>query len=85
MSAPHPTSESKRSAKSIVLQWATVVVFFLPIWLVYAALVAPSVRPETRVSLDIGVPMAAFVLCAALSFAYRAHRRARRTRLLQTP
>jgi hypothetical protein len=76
---------TKRSAVAILQQWGLVVVFFLPIWLVYAYAVAPGVAPESRVTLDVAVPVGAFLVCAGLSLAYRAWQRARRARLLASP
>jgi hypothetical protein len=67
----------KRTAASILLQWAVVVVFFLPIWLAYVYMVAPGVKPESRFTLDVAVPICAFVFCSAASFAFRAWQRKR--------
>jgi hypothetical protein len=70
------TPRKKRTARSIILQWALVVVFFLPIWLAYVYMISPGVRPESRATWDLGVPLTAFVACVTLSFVIRAwHRR----------
>jgi Sec-independent protein secretion pathway component TatC len=63
--------------KSVFLQSAVAVVFFLPLWLVYAYEVSPGLRPEARVLWDVAVPIGGFVLCVGLVFAFRARRRAR--------
>ncbi len=72
------TSKTKRTGRSILLQWALVVTFFLPIWLVYVYEISPGLRPDSRLSLDVAVPAGLFVLCVALSFALRAWHRAHR-------
>ena len=77
----HSVPRQKRSVRSILLQWAVVVVFFLPIWLAYVYLVSPGVRPESRVTFDVAVPLAAFVFCSAASLAFRAWQRKRRDNL----
>jgi Sec-independent protein secretion pathway component TatC len=63
--------------RSVVLQSAVGVVFFLPIWLVYEYQISPGLRPEVRVLWDVAVPIGGFVLCVGLAFAFRARRRAR--------
>ena len=63
--------------KSVFLQSAVAVVFFLPIWLAYEYEISPGLRPEVRVLWDVAVPIAGFVSCVGLVFAFRARRRAR--------
>ena len=75
------TPRPRRTARSILTQWAIVIGFFLPMWLVYAQIVAPGLAPEARVTLDAAVPVGAFLFCAGASFAYRAFREHRRARL----
>ncbi len=63
--------------KSVFLQSAVAVVFFLPLWLAYEYRISPGLRPEVRLIWDVAVPIGSFVLCVALVFAFRARRRAR--------
>jgi hypothetical protein len=72
MSSMHNTVTTKRTGRSILLQWTLVVVFFLPIWLVYVCEISPGLRPDSRLSLDMAVPAGLFVVCVVTSFALRA-------------
>jgi hypothetical protein len=72
----HAPREASRS-KSILLQSALGVVFFLPLWLAYEYEVSPHLRPEVRLLWDVAVPIGGFVLCVTLAFVIRARRLAR--------
>ncbi len=75
---PAPNTHGKVArTKSVFLQSALAVVFFLPLWLVYEYRISPGLRPEVRVLWDVAVPIGGYVLCVGLVFAFRARRRAR--------